>query len=43
MDREVWWATVYGVTKSQKQLTNTHTHKCFTGLKLEMATEVHTD
>ena len=25
MDREAWWATVYGVMKSQTQL-NTHTH-----------------
>ena len=22
MDRETWWATVYGVTKSQTQLSN---------------------
>ena len=22
MDREVWWATVHGVTKSQTQLSN---------------------
>ena len=27
MDREVWWATVHGVAKSQTQLTeNTCTH-----------------
>ena len=27
MDREVWWAIVYGVTKNQTQLSNwTHTH-----------------
>ena len=25
MDRGAWWATVYGVTKSQTQLSNTHT------------------
>ena len=26
MDRGTWWATVYGVAKSWKQLSNTHTH-----------------
>ena len=26
MDREVWWATAHGVTKSWTQLSNTHTH-----------------
>ena len=28
MDRGAWWATVYGVTKSQTQMnvTNTHTN-----------------
>ena len=25
MDREAWWATVHGFTKSRRQLT-THTH-----------------
>ena len=27
MDRGAWWATVHGVTKSQTQLSDTHTHK----------------
>ena len=26
MDREAWWATAHGVTKSWTQLSNTHTH-----------------
>ena len=26
MDREIWQATVHGVTKSQKQLRDFHTH-----------------
>ena len=26
MDREAWWATVYGVAKSQTWLSNSHTH-----------------
>ena len=26
MDREAWRATVYGVAKSQTQLSNSHTH-----------------
>ena len=26
MDREAWWATVHGVTKSRIRLSNTHTH-----------------
>ena len=26
MDKGAWWATVYGIAKSQTQLTNTHTH-----------------
>ena len=27
MDRETWWATVQGVTKSQTQLSATHRHR----------------
>ena len=26
MDRGAWWTTVHGVTKSQTQLSDTHTH-----------------
>ena len=26
MDRGAWWATVYGITKSQTQLSDQHTH-----------------
>ena len=26
MDRETWWATVHGVTKSRTQLSDSHTH-----------------
>ena len=26
MDREVWWATVHGVTKSRTKLSDEHTH-----------------
>ena len=26
MDREAWWATVHGITKSQIQLNDFHTH-----------------
>ena len=26
MDRGAWWATVYGVTKSQTQMNVTNTH-----------------
>ena len=26
MDRGAWWATVYGVAKSQTRLSNQHTH-----------------
>ena len=27
MDIGAWWATVHGVTKSQTQLSNYHTHR----------------
>ena len=26
MDREVWWATVYGTAKNQTRLSNFHFH-----------------
>ena len=29
LDREAWWATVHGVTKSWTRLTNIHTHNPF--------------
>ena len=28
MDRGAWWAMIHGVTKSQTQMSDTHTHRC---------------
>ena len=28
IDREAWWAMIHGVTKSQTQVSDTHTQRC---------------
>ena len=36
MDREAWWATVYGVAKSRTQLNNFHSKSHFGVLEFRM-------
>ena len=41
MDRGAWWATVYGVAKSQTQLSDQHTHILIKSKEIALYSHTH--